>query len=461
MINRADINSQQPLGETIFALATAPGRAGVSIMRISGPRAKSVCAQFLAGPKPKLPKPRAAGLRTLHDPQTGEPIDQALVLRFNGPASFTGEDMAELHLHGSPAIIEAISAALFSLGLRQARAGEFTRRAFENGRMDLTQAEGLADLIDAQTTAQRRQAYRQMDGGLRDIYEGWREGIMDALAAVEGEIDFPDEQDIPDKLALRAGESLDSLINALKKTLSNVHRGETIRHGLDIAIIGAPNAGKSSLLNALAKRDAAIVSETAGTTRDIVEVHMVMGGIPVRLSDTAGLRDTDDDIEAQGVARALKRADDADLRIGVVDASAAAAFDLGQHLRDGDMLALNKCDAFSGGAAAHNVSRETLQLHSISAKTGQGVEGLAAALEALVQERFGLRADIGLTRARHAACAKTCLEALERARTNLDLAPELAGEDLRRALHAIKELAGEADIEAVLGRIFSRFCVGK
>jgi len=273
--------------DTIFALAGGAGRAGVWIIRGSGPSARETL-RTLCG---RLPSARRASLQALKD-GAGEPIDQALVLRFDGPKSFTGEDMAELHVHGSPAVVEKLAGELLSLGLCQALPGEFTRRAFENGRMDLTEAEGLADLIDAETESQRKQAYRQMEGGLRDVYEHWRDQVLDALAQVEGEIDFPDEEDVPDKLAGTAGPGLIALETELRAALDDSHSGERIRHGLDVAIIGAPNAGKSSLINSLSQKQAAIVSSEAGTTRDIVEVSMVMAGLPVRVSDTAGLRET-------------------------------------------------------------------------------------------------------------------------------------------------------------------------
>ena len=301
--------------QTIFALASGQGRAGVAVIRISGP-ASDVILENLCGRE--NPVPRRAVLRVLNDSK-GEKIDEALVLRFKGPASFTGEDMTELQTHGSSAVIECISEALYRMGLRQAEPGEFTKRAFENGKMDLTEAEGLADLIDAETAGQRKQALRQMQGGLRGVYEGWRSEILDALAFVEGEIDFPEEEDVPDLLAQRAGPGLDTLAIALRKTLSESKRGERVRHGVDIAIIGAPNAGKSSIINRLAGRDAAIVSKTPGTTRDIVEVHLTMSGLPVRISDTAGLRHTDNEVEAEGVRRASVRAVEADIRLAVLD----------------------------------------------------------------------------------------------------------------------------------------------
>ncbi len=443
--------------DTIFAVASGGGRAGVTIIRISGPAVNSILESCLKG---KLPAPRLASLRILRNPVNNEPIDQALILRFVGPASFTGEDMAELHVHGSPAVVQAVSAALFNSGLRQALAGEFTRRAFENGRMDLTEAEGLADLIDSETEAQRVQALRQMSGGLRDVYSKWQDAIMDALAAIEGEIDFPDEEDVPDKLALRAGSELDDLIDALKSSLACSHAGERVRHGLDIAVIGPPNAGKSTLINALSKKEAAIVSDEAGTTRDIVEVNMVIGGLPVRLSDTAGLRVTDNKIEAEGVRRARMRAKDADLRIGMLEGSdTSGRKEIEALLSAGDILVLNKADLKAG--AGFDVSREAFEVMPMSAHNSVDVDRLYSRMTQIVTERFRVQENAGLTRARHRACVQSCLDSVARARLNLDLAPELAGEDLRSALHAIKELAGEADIEAVLDRIFSRFCIGK
>lgn len=438
--------------DTIFALATAQGRAGVAVMRISGPQAGSVLRALT---RRALPPARKASLRILKNEQD-EHLDEALVLWFPGPGSFTGEDMAELHTHGSVAVIEAASSALYERGLRQASAGEFTRRAFENGKLDLTEAEGLADLIDAESEGQRRQALRQMGGGLREVYEDWRWQILDALAMVEGEIDFPDEGDVPDALAHRASGGLKQLQVNLKSVLADSGRGEKTRSGVDIAIIGAPNAGKSSILNRLVRRDAAIVSAEAGTTRDIVEVHMHIAGLPVRISDTAGLRETDNWIEAEGVKRAKLRARDADLRLGVVDLTSnnKAVLDA---LTVDDFVLLNKCDQ-ADVQNGKNVSRETF---TISAETGAGFDALELALAREIKTRFALTEQAGLTRARHVECVRRASAAIKNALQNLSIAPELAGADLRQALHAIKELAGESDIEAVLDRVFSQFCIGK
>ena len=441
--------------DTIFALSSAPGRAGVSVFRVSGPGSKKVLELLSAAP---CPAPRYASLRKLY---TNEKvlIDEALVLWMPGPRSFTGEDCAEFQCHGSPAVIEAMASALLQSGARQAEAGEFTRRAFENGRMDLTEAEGLADLIDAETEGQRKQALRQMQGGLRGVYESWREILLDALAQIEGEIDFPDEEDIPDALSHKAYPHLKQAIAAMQAGLAAADKGEAVRHGVDIAIIGRPNAGKSTLLNALAGRDAAIVSAEAGTTRDIVSINLVLQGLPVRLSDTAGLRETENAIEAEGVKRALSLAREADIRIGVIDSSDLTTLeDMLQTLKDDDILVFNKSDL---AAAPSNVSRETLTVLQTRLDDGSSLDALRATLESEVTRRFAVGDEAGLTRARHRDCVLRAQNALERAADNLCLAPELAGDDIRAALHALKELAGETDIESVFDRIFSRFCVGK
>lgn len=449
-----------PERDTIFAPASGSARAGVSVMRISGPDAHKAVGALL---KSKLPKPRQASLRRLIDPEAGTVLDEALVLLFNGPNSFTGEDVAELHLHGSPAVVEAVASALYRQGLRMAEPGEFTRRAFENGRMDLTEAEGLADLIDAETDRQRRQALRQMQGGLRQTYESWRDELLDALAMIEGEIDFPDEEDVPDALAHKAVPIIKPLEKALQRALDEAGRGEVIRHGLDIAIIGPPNAGKSTLINGISHKEAAIVSPIAGTTRDIIETGLEIAGLPVRLSDTAGIRESEDQIEAEGIRRAQARADQADLRIGVVDISDtnADAQRLLSLLETGDLLILNKADL----VVEANVSRETSSLGVFTLETSlqnaDGIELVRSWLDETIRSRFSMTESAGLTRARHRDCVMRALSCLERAEQSLSIAPELAGEDLRQALTALQELSGDADIEMVLDRIFSRFCIGK
>ena len=441
------------LGETIFSLSSASGRAGVAVFRISGPASGDTVKNLT---NRALPKQRFAALRRLMS-ESGEPIDEALTLWFPAPASFTGEDCAEFHTHGSLAVINGLSDALLSLGLRQAEPGEFTRRAVQNGKMDLTEAEGLADLIDAQSAGQRVQALRQMGGGLRHIYEGWREQLLDALAQIEGEIDFPDEGDIPDSLSHGAYAPLGDLASHMNTALEDMGRGAAIRSGLDIAIIGAPNAGKSTLINALTRRDIAITSPEAGTTRDIVEAQMVIAGLPVTLSDTAGLRESDNAVEAEGVRRAQKRAAEAEITIYVVRPG-TTDFDplIADSLTENDVIFINKTKGYDqpNEAALFGALQGNLM-------EPNGETALYTRLEQIVKESYSVGQDSGLTRARHGDCVRRAREAILRAQTHLGFAPELAGDDLRLALRALSELAGETDIEAVFDRIFSRFCVGK
>ncbi|WP_026942854.1 tRNA uridine-5-carboxymethylaminomethyl(34) synthesis GTPase MnmE [Hellea balneolensis] len=442
--------------DTIFALSSAPGRAGVSVFRVSGALSQYCLEKLLQKPSPK---PRMASLRKLYNTEN-DLIDEALILWMPGPNSFTGEDCAEFQGHGSPAVIEAMAKAFMQLGLRQAEPGEFTRRAFENGKMDLTEAEGLADLIDAETEGQRKQALRQMQGGLRDLYENWRESLLDALAQIEGEIDFPDEEDVPDTLSHKSYPYISDVVKSMKQSLMEADKGEAIRHGVEVAIIGKPNAGKSTLLNGLAGREAAIVSSEAGTTRDIVSIYTVIAGIQVRLSDTAGLRETSNTIEAEGVKRALKLASEADIRVGVVDSTQLNDLpNLIKKLMEDDILIFSKADL--PGQGVPNVSRETYKTLSIDANNDLDVRKVYDVLEQEIMERFTIGDDAGLTRARHKDCVTRGLSALERSLEKLTLAPELAGDDIRTALSAVKELAGETDIESVFDRIFSRFCVGK
>ena len=439
--------------QTIFSLSSAPGRAGVAVFRLSGPQAGQIAHALSRRP---LPRPRFAALRQFED-AVGTAIDEGLLLWMPAPHSFTGEDCAEFQLHGSPAVAEGLAGALNVAGARQAEAGEFTRRAFMNGKLDLTEAEGLADLIDAETEAQRVQALRQMQGGLKARYESWRDGVLDALAQIEGEIDFPDEGDIPDDLAHKAFGPLKTLSEDMASALANSERGERIRAGIDIAIIGAPNAGKSSLLNKLAGREAAIVTAQSGTTRDIVDINLVMNGLAVRLSDTAGLRESEDIIEAEGIRRARERAAQADIRVLVQDICAMQleGVDL---MQSGDFVLLNKSDI---GSSAEPDLPEGVTSLKISVLTGEGLKTFQSALGAAVQARYSPGREAGLTRARHKDCVRRAKDALDRAAPALGIAPELAGDDLRAALHALRELAGETDIEAVFDRIFSRFCVGK
>lgn len=433
--------------DTIFALATPPGRGAIAIVRLSGPGTDAALTTLGAGNL----KPREASLRTLS--HAGRLIDHALVLRFPAPNSYTGETCAELHLHGGRAVVEAAGLALVELGLRPADPGEFTRRAFENGRLDLSQAEAVADLIDAETDAQAAQALGQLGGALGRTYAGFRRDLLGAMALVEAEIDFPDE-DVPDHLARKAGPILDRLIGDLRTALADAARGERVRQGYNIVLIGETNAGKSSLFNALTARDAAIVTPVAGTTRDILDASLVIGGYAVTLSDTAGLRDTGDPIEIEGVRRARQRAEQADLRIHV-RAPGDSSDPVEPFLRPGDLTVLAKADL---GPVGGEGGSDAL---AVSVRTGQGL----AAVHDWIAAR--LAADLSgadfppVTRERHRRRLTEALEAVEAARRGLEHAPEMSAADLGRAADALGRVTGAIGVEDVLGEVFATFCIGK
>jgi len=436
--------------DTIVALASGAGRSGVAVIRLSGPAAGATLGALTAR---DLPKPRAATREAFCDPRTGLSLDDGLALWFPGPHSFTGEDVAELQVHGGPAVIAAIIDACLSLpGVRIAEPGEYTRRAFENGKLDLAEAEGLADLVDAETEGQRRQALRQRRGALSAVYEGWRSKLIEAASLIEAEIDFPDE-DLPGELSRRAGPLLQTLADDMAHHLDDAHRGERIRDGYRIAIIGPPNAGKSSLLNALAQREAAIVSDIPGTTRDVVEVRLVLAGYPVWIADTAGLREAADAIEAEGVRRALARAEEADLRIGVVEIGAEPPAELRAAMQEGDILLHSKADL----TEAH----KSADLLEVSAVSGVGLALLHTQLESRVAETLGREEAPVLTRARHRRLVEEARAALLRAIPALEAGAELAAEEVRVAADQIGRLTGRIDVEDLLGEIFSSFCIGK
>jgi tRNA modification GTPase len=439
---------------TIFALSSGRGRAGVAVIRLSGPAAGQALTT-LSGRE--LPAPRLAIRVRLRTPD-GDELDDALALWFPGPHSYTGEDVAELHVHGGPAVCDAVLTGLAELpGLRPAEAGEFTRRAFENGKLDLTQAEGLADLIDAETEAQRRQALRQMDGALGRLYEEWRQTLTTALAHLEATIDFPDE-DLPDQTATEVTPKIQSVLDSITQHLDDAHRGERLRDGLYVAILGAPNVGKSSLLNWLARRDAAIVSATAGTTRDVIEVYLNLEGYPVLVADTAGLRESADAVEDEGVRRALDRARHADLKLVMVEAGAWPEVDPhAAALVDEDALVLvNKIDlkAFDGPLTL--AGRPALP---ISILTGAGLEALIDALLPEVGKRLAGGAAPALTRLRHREALETCVENLRRSLN--EAAPELVAEGLRLAVRALGRITGRVDVDDLLDIVFRDFCIGK
>jgi tRNA modification GTPase len=436
--------------DTIVALASGAGRAGVAVIRLSGPAAGDVLRALTDR---DLPKPRVATRMAFCAPDGGLSLDDGLALWFPGPASFTGEDVAELQVHGGPAVIAAmIDACLSQAGVRVAEPGEYTRRAFENGKLDLAEAEGLADLVDAETEGQRRQALRQRRGALSAVYEGWRGRLIEAAALIEAEIDFPDE-DLPGALAQRAGPLLQSLADDMGRHLDDSHRGERIRDGFRIAIIGPPNAGKSSLLNALAQREAAIVSDLPGTTRDVVEIRLVLAGYPVWIADTAGLREAADAIEAEGVRRALARAEEADLRIAVVEIGQPVPPEVAAAARDGDLLVRSKADKVEAHKSA--------DMLEVSALTGIGLSQLERQLAARVVDALSREEAPVLTRARHRRLVEEARAALLRAIPALDAGAELAAEEARVAADQIGRLTGRIDVEDLLGEIFSSFCIGK
>ena len=432
---------------TIFALATPPGRGAVAILRLSGPDTPSALAALGAVGL----KPRMASLRRLT--WNGAVLDQALALSFPAPNSYTGEDCAELHLHGGRAVVEAVSEALLNLGLSPAEPGEFTRRAFENGRMDLAQAEAVADLIDAETTAQAGQALGQLGGALSKTYEGFRRDLLKALALVEAEIDFPDEE-IPDNLARTAGPVLDGLMCDMDAALADADRGRRVRDGYRIVLIGETNAGKSSLFNALVSREAAIVTPIAGTTRDVLDAELVIGGYAVTLSDTAGLRESDDPREAEGVRRARARASAADLRLwvrGPGDPDGTAA----DFARPDDLSVFTKSDL---GEHRLDVASESLAL---STTTGQGLRELHDWIAARLERDLSGGDFPAVTRERHRRRLVEARSAVEAGRAALDVAPEMAGDDLRRAADSLARVTGAIGVEDVLGEVFSTFCIGK
>jgi tRNA modification GTPase len=426
--------------DTIYALATARGRSGLAVVRISGPGAVAA-GLALCG---SLPSPRVAGLRRLV--WGGELLDEALVVSFAEGASFTGEAVVELHCHGGPAVVGAVLRALSEQpGLRLAEPGEFTRRALENGVLDLAQVEGLADLIDAETEAQRRQAVRVLSGSVGQKVDGWRRDLIRAGALLEATIDFADE-DVPVDVSPEVLSLIDRLMADLAREAAGVMAAERIRDGFEVAIVGAPNAGKSTLLNQLAGREAAITSEIAGTTRDVIEVRMEIAGLPVTFLDTAGLRDTDDRLERAGIERALARAEAADLRLFLTDGSPLPLEPVGD-----DLVVLGKADTKSGWSGL-----------AVSGKTGLGVAELMARIGEILGERVGSAG--ALVRERHRVAVTTAIAALAESRAEVvrpDSRVELAAEHLRQAVRALDALVGRVDVDDLLGEIFASFCIGK
>lgn len=443
--------------KTIYAPATASGPAGVAVFRVSGPAAAGALKKL--SNQNTLPLPRTASLRALFHPLTKDILDRALVIWFPAPHSFTGEDVVELHTHGGRAVTQAVTEALSALpDCRLAEPGEFTRRAFENGRMDLTEAEAIADLVHAETEAQRRQALRQMQGALGKLYNDWHEKLARILAYMEAAIDFADE-DLPADMVEQQLAHLKKLRDEIAHHLDDNHRGERLREGLSIAILGPPNAGKSSLLNALARRDVAIVSSTAGTTRDVIEVHMDLGGYPVLLADTAGLRESVDAVENEGVRRALQRAEQADLKLLVFDGAHwpepdGTTFEL---IDDHSIMVVNKSDQVKNKWFVVQGIGEPLFL---SAQSGDGLPELLKTLTQEIEKHFGVVNEApSLTRARHREALEECANHIARA---LKVAQtDMRAEDIRLAMRSLGRITGRVGVEDLLDIIFRDFCIGK
>ncbi len=441
-------------GETIFALATGIGRGAVAILRLSGSGAGPALDALTGRDRPA---PRRAVHATLRQPPTGDILDRALVLWFPGPDSYTGEDVVELHLHGGRAVIDGVAGALAALpGLRPAEPGEFTRRAFLSGKLDLTAAEAVADLVDADTAAQRRQALQQLGGELGRLYDDWRQRLVRLLAHLEATIDFA-EDDLPAGLDQAAQAGLSALIQDIDHHLQDGRRGERLRDGLSVAIVGPPNAGKSSLLNRLAQREAAIVSAESGTTRDVIEVHLDIGGYPVVLADTAGLRESANAVESEGIRRALERAGQADLKIAVFDGDCWPDIDpITAGLVDDDtLIVVNKLDRH--GVLTPAISGRTGL--GVSARSGAGLTTLLDRLTRMVTARLDTAGRPTLSRWRHRVALEDCRRALVRA-VAAPL-PELIAEDLRLATRALGRITGRVAVDEVLDVIFRDFCIGK
>jgi tRNA modification GTPase len=433
--------------DTIFAIASGAGRAAIAVLRLSGPATRLI-VKSIAG---KLPEPRIAALATFRDPATGDAIDKGLVIFFPAPKSFTGEDYAEFHVHGGRAVVSAMVKALSGSGARPAEPGEFTRRALINGKMDLAEVEGLADLIDAETEWQRRAALRQSEGVLGRQAALWRSALLEAAALLAAEIDFPEEEDVPGAAGTRVEKILAPVLAGLKAELATAHAGERLREGVTIVIAGPPNAGKSTLLNALARRDVAIVTPFAGTTRDIIELHFDLGGCPVTLIDTAGLRESADAIEQIGIFRAREKAQAADLVLWLSEAHTPVAPDV----TGGKVWPVfTKSDLYPE-------KKQRLSGLYISAETGENIDLLLEKLEDFARSAVSGGHTGLIARERHRKGFEAAASALERILDTPDAPAELRAEDLRVAMFSLQRLTGAVDVEDILGEIFSRFCIGK
>jgi len=442
---------------TIYALSSGPGISGVAVIRLSGQESSKVI-KLLTGKVP--PKPRVATLRKIKKINTSELIDEGLILWFPGPESYTGEDMAEIQVHGSKAVVDALQSSLSDIeNCRLAEPGEFTKLAFQNGKINLLKAESIADLISSETEIQRQQAIKIMNGKSADEFNFLREKLLKILSHVEAKIDFPDE-DLPNNILDEIKISSDEVINKIKKILNDQKIGERIREGFKIAILGPTNAGKSSLMNHLSKRDVAIVSEIAGTTRDVIETHLNIDGYPVVISDTAGIRDSKDEIEKKGIKLSLNRAGEADLKLVVVDAKSLDFTDvLKGLLEENAILVINKSDLLK-----KNIDPKIKKTNHvlISIKENRNIEELISKIKNNLKNKFITSDDILITRERHRQHLQQCLGHLKNFNKKKEIEDfDKAAEDLRLATRHLGMIVGKVDVEEVLGSIFNDFCIGK
>ena len=444
--------------QTIYALSTVYGKSGVAVIRVSGNEALKA-VELMTDIDVKSIKPRYAYFAKLHNLDKTESLDQSLVLYFKAPHSFTGEDIVEFQTHGSKAVIASVMNCLSQIeGFRMAEPGEYSKRAFYNGKMDLTEAEGLADLIDSETSEQQKYAMRQMEGGLKNLYESWRAELVKMLAHLEAFIDFPDEE-IPSSVIDNMQNTVFKLEKEIKSHLKGDSIGERLREGFRVAIVGAPNAGKSSLLNAIVKRDAVIVSDIAGTTRDAIDVHLDLNGYPVMFTDTAGLRETEEEIEKKGIDIAYGKIHDADLVICLYDASVDTVHvfnKIKDSLKNKALFVANKCDKLTSEQCSELEKSGCLV---ISAKQKQGVDKLLQAISKNIQERFTSNSNLLITRSRYREALQDVLENLQNFGFNKEI--ELTAEDIRLAARALGKITGRIEVDEILDKIFGDFCIGK
>tara|TARA_B100000029_G_scaffold6083_1_gene6560 strand:- start:1132 stop:2463 length:1332 start_codon:yes stop_codon:yes gene_type:complete len=442
---------------TIYALSSGPGISGVAVIRVSGKNTAEVVKKITGS---RLPMPRVATLKKFNKNGGKELIDEGVIIWFPGPNSYTGEDLAEFHVHGSRAVINAMHSAISKIkNCRLAEPGEFTKRAFQNGRINLLKAESIADLISSETEIQRKQAIKIMSGKSSQKFNSWREKLLKILSHVEAKIDFP-EEDLPKNLIKEIQKTSNQVLNEIKKTLDDQKVGERIREGFKIAILGPPNSGKSSLLNYLSKRDAAIVSEIAGTTRDVIETHLNLDGYPVIISDTAGIRSSKNEIEKKGIKIALKRAEDADLRLVIVSAKNVDFTSVLRNLLNQNaILVVNKSDLIKGKL---NNKLKKYDHILISIKKNSNLNKLILKIKSILKNKFSTNEDILITRERHRQNLINCVQHLEKFQKKKSAQDfDKAAEDLRLATRHLGMIVGKVDVEELLGSIFNDFCIGK